>query len=232
MSAIGNVFNSVLFPLLSRLNDASDDFATAYRKARLPWLIVGGWACVGLLAGGPTLIRCLYDERATAAGWIIQVLSVSTWLLCLETAASTALLALGKSQWIAAGSAAKLVGMLVLIPLGFRTAGFPGALYGYAASEFLRYGVCVAGGIKSRFQALTQDLWLTGFVGGTAALGLFTAASARSALESFSRDHYRGSAILEGLAVTIVVSAAWGGMFWWARSRRASAPRGVATLPG
>jgi O-antigen/teichoic acid export membrane protein len=224
MTAIGQVFNSVIFPLLSRYNDTPSDFASVYRKTRLPWLVVGGWACVCLLAGGPTLIRCLYDERASDAGWIIQVLSVSTWLLCLETGASTALLAKGKSQWVAAGSAGKLLGMVVCIPLGFRIAGFPGALYGYAASEFLRYAVCILGALKTKVRALMQDLWLTLMVVATAGLGLVTAASARAALAGLSVSHHRLGAVLEGLAIVLVVSAAWGVMFLWARSQKALVP--------
>lgn len=230
MTAIGHVFNSVMFPLLSRISDTPRDFAAAYRKARMPWLLVGGWAAVCLLAGGPTLIRCLYDERAADAGWIIQVLSVATWLLCLETASSTALLARGKSQWVAAGSAGKLLGMLICIPVGFKLSGFPGALYGYAASEFLRYGVCVLGAVRNRFQAVLQDLGLSVAVMTTAVLGLTTASWARDVLEPLSRDHFRFAAVLEGTVIVLVVSAAFGALFLWVRRRQGGAsPSAAAT---
>lgn len=224
MTAIGHVFNSVMFPLLSRYNEASGDFAAAYRRTRLPWLFAGGFACACLFAGGPALVRCLYDSRANAAEWIVQILSVATWLLCLETASGTALLARGKSQWVAAGSAGKLLGMVVCIPVGFDVAGFPGAVVGYAASELLRYGVCVVGAIQNRFQALAQDLWLSAAVVATTGLGLITSGSARAGLVELSFEHPRIAAALEGVAILLVVGAVWAGLFAGLRSRPAPVP--------
>lgn len=218
MAAIDHVFNSVMFPLLSRYNDAPGDFASAYRRTRTPWLLVGGCACACLLAGGPALVRCLYDERAADAGWIIQILAAATWLLCLESASSTALLARGHSQWVAAGGAGKLIGMLVCIPIGFQLYGFVGALLGYASSELVRYGVCIVGAIKNRFQALAQDMGLSLVVVTTAGLGWLTSSWVRSGLEGLSVEHHRVAAALEGLAILFVVGAVWGALFLRLRS--------------
>jgi O-antigen/teichoic acid export membrane protein len=229
MQALDQVFRSVVFPLLSRLGEAPREFDGAYRTARLPWLLLGGWGCVCLIAGGPPLIRLLYDERAAEAGWIIQVLAISTWLLCLESAHSAALLARGKSQWLAAGSAAKLVGMFVCIPLGFKLEGFRGALYGYAASEFLRYAVYLGGVLHMRVRVLMQDIWLTLMVATTAALGWLIAKSFHATLADFARGHHRAGAVIEGFAIFLVVSAAWGVLFVWARAQKRGTP---AVQPG
>jgi O-antigen/teichoic acid export membrane protein len=220
MAALDQVFRSVVFPVLSRVGEAPREFDEAYRTARLPWLLVGGWACVCLLAGGPSLIRFLYDERATAAGWIIQVLAVSTWFLCLESAHSSALLARGKSQWLAAGSAAKLAGMLVCIPVGLHLGGFPGAICGYAASELLRFLVYLIGVLRLRVRVLAQDLGLTLVVAATGCVGWLIASSAHAALNQWPHSSARFGAVLEGIAVLVVVSVAFGLLYLKTRSTR------------
>lgn len=224
MTAIDHVFHSVMFPLLSRYNDSPGGFAPAYRRARTPWLLVGGLACSCLLAGGPVLIRCLYDDRATAAGWIIQFLAGATWLLCLESATSTALLARGQSQWVAAGSAGKLVGMLICIPVGFKLAGFPGALTGYAGSELLRYAVCVVGAIKHRLGVMIQDLSLSGLVVLTAALGWLTSQLVGPTLDEWPLGSHRIAAALDGMVIVLVLGSIWGGLFLMLRWRGAKRP--------
>jgi len=93
---LGHVFQSVMFPMLSRVHNENADVPSAYRNARAPWLIAAGWLTACLVSGGPTLIRFLYDERAEAAGGILQILSVGTCFLALDVTNGCALLAKGR----------------------------------------------------------------------------------------------------------------------------------------
>jgi O-antigen/teichoic acid export membrane protein len=204
---LAHVFQSVLFPMLSRVYNEGGDVGAAYRDMRAPWMIAAGWLTACLLSGGPTLIRFLYDERALAAGPILQVLCVGTWFLALEMSNGSALLAEGKPKWVAAGSAAKLVGMVVLIPAGLALHGFSGAVAGFAASEIFRYAISVWGAARSRLRGYRQDLAATALIAATTLLGL----AARTATRHFLHlsDHPRAAALLEGTAICLVVSAAW-----------------------
>ena len=204
---LGHVFQSVLFPALSRLHNDGDDVGAAYREMRAPWLIAAGWLAACLISGGPTLIRFLYDERAAAAGGILQALSVGTWFLALEMSNGSALLAQGKPKWVAAGSAAKLCGMLLLIPTGMALYGFAGAVAGFAASELFRYVVSLLGAARSNLRGYRQDAAATLFIAVTALAGVLT----REALRRTGVVTLQGrlAALAEGIAIFLVVSAAW-----------------------
>jgi O-antigen/teichoic acid export membrane protein len=159
------------------------------------------------------LIHLLYDSRAASAGWIVQVLAVSTWLYVLETTNSTALLAVGKPNWVAVGSAAKLVGMVGCIPLGMMWFGFPGAVVGLAASEFLRYLASVTGARSIRLAGFFEDMRLSAFLALTAWLGLLTQRRVFDLVRGLSVGHPKIALVLTGIAIALVVSAGWALLF-------------------
>jgi O-antigen/teichoic acid export membrane protein len=204
---LAHVFQSVLFPMLSRVHNEGGDVGAAYRQMRAPWMIAAGWLTACLVSGGPTLIRFLYDERAVAAGPILQVLSVGTWFLALEMSNGSALLAEGRPKWVAAGSAAKLVGMVVLIPAGLALHGFSGAVAGFAASEIFRYAISVWGAARSRLRGYPQDLIATALIALTTLLGFASREAARRLLPF--PTHTRLASLLEGTCICLVVTTAW-----------------------
>jgi O-antigen/teichoic acid export membrane protein len=208
---LAHVFQSVLFPMLSRLFNEGADVGAAYREMRAPWMMAAGWLTACLVSGGPTLIRFLYDDRALFAGTVLQILSVGTWFLSLEMSNGSALLAEGKPKWVAAGSAAKLVGMVVLIPAGMAIHGFPGAIAGFAASEIFRYGISVLGASRSRLRGYRQDLVASALIAATTLVGLLTRASVRRFTSVDPTT--RWGALLEGTSILVVVSAAWSIVF-------------------
>ncbi len=209
ITILDRVFSSVLFPILSRFEHVGTDFEKAFRQARTPALLVAGWMSASLMAGGPALIRLLYDQRALDAGWIVQILSIGTWLLAVENTNGTALLARGEARWVAVGSAAKLVGMFVAIPLGFAMGGFRGAVLGFSASELLRYIASVVGGVTIGLRSYRQDLTLSGAVIGTLALGMVAGKGMHRLMAPLILKHNRAEAFLEGLAIVVVVGLGW-----------------------
>jgi len=228
---LDRVFSSVLFPVLSRVHNEGGDFQTAFRKARSPALIAAGCMTACLIGGGPTLIRFLYDRRAVDAGWIVQVLAAGTWLLALETTNSTALLAQGKAKWVAVGSAAKLVGMLVALPLGFWLGGFRGAVVGFAGSELCRYLASVAGTLTINLRGYGYDMLLSALVVGTSALGAVVGRGMRAALAPTALGHGRPGAFIEGAAIFIAVAAAWACLYFIRRSRAGRRPQAPQVAP-
>ena len=226
ISILERIFNSVLFPLLSRLYREGGDFSATFISIRRPWLFLIGWASACLIGGGPTLIHLMYDQRAAAGGWMIQVLACSTWLLALETANSTALLAMGKPSWVAAGSGAKLAGMLILIPLGMINYGFPGALVGFAGSEFIRYLVSVIGARTMKISGLLQDMLLSALVMATASIGLACEIRFASFLTMLPFHQPRILAFFNLVCLAFVVGLGWGGCYavqWLVQKRNARA---------
>jgi O-antigen/teichoic acid export membrane protein len=217
---MGHVFQSVMFPMLSRLHNEGSDVPAAYRRTRSLWLIAAGWLSACLISGGPSLVRFLYDQRALEAGWIVQVLSAGTWFLALEMSNGSALLAQGKPKWVAAGSAAKLAGMVVLIPLGMHFYGFAGAVFGFAASEVFRYCVSLMGAASSQLRGYRQDLMLTGVIVVSVGFGFATRElAAHAGVQEIGIDHVKLAAFIEGLAILLVVSVVWGAVLYADRKR-------------
>jgi len=216
---LDRVFGSVMFPLLSRLHGEGKDLSAAYHKARTPALLGTAWISACLLAGGPALTRFLYDQRAIDAGWIIQILMCGTWFGTLETANGTALLACGEARLVAIASSVKLVGLAVFIPLGLALGGFPGAVVGFAASEFGRYVVSVIFLRKVNLYEHWQDIFLSVMLAASGLVGIGVSRLVHGPLSSVTFAHGRLAAFLEGAAILVVVSAIWGWLFLRDRAR-------------
>ncbi|HUR28091.1 MAG TPA: oligosaccharide flippase family protein [Planctomycetota bacterium] len=199
-TALSRMASSVFFPIYSRIHNEGRELRPVFLRMRRPLLVFGGWTIAGLAGGGGTAVRLLYDERYAQAGWILQWLALGCWFAVLEGMNSAALLARGQSNWTAAASAGKLVGMLVLIPVGFRFGGFPGAVVGLAASDVLKYAVSAVAVARAGLPCWVQDVRLTAWVLASAGLGW---AAARVA-------HDAGSSQLAAAAVVfLAVTLAW-----------------------
>jgi O-antigen/teichoic acid export membrane protein len=215
------VFRGVLFPVLSRLNDEQRELSSSFLRIRKPWLLMCGCVAACLVAGGPTLIRLLYDSKADDAGWIIQTLAGGIWLLVLADSNVDALLAMGAPKWIAAGNAAKLIALVVLIPVGFRLFRFPGAVAGIAGSEAAKYLVSLIGTRRHKLAGLAQDIQMSVIVVVTSLIGLSVATWIVPALHaSLSSLPARLGTLIEGLAIFVAIAPWWGAIFLRDRSRR------------
>jgi O-antigen/teichoic acid export membrane protein len=215
---LGTMARKVLFPLWSRVHDEGGDLGASYRRARWPLLVLGGWITAGLVAGGPTVVRLLYDDRYREAGWMLPVIAVGGWFgVLLENTNGMALLARGLARWTAAGSAAKLVGLYTLIPAGFLLGGLRGALVGIAAAELGRYAVSSFAARSQGLRALDQDGLLTLLLALSSVGGWLVAAAARG---------HGAPVALEAAAVFVVVSLLWAPL--WLPLLRARARRGRA----
>lgn len=159
-AAILKLGGSVVFPAYSRLAGRTD-FRSVFFRVRWPLLLGGAAVVTCLIASGPFLVAFLYDRRYADAGWMLQFLSAAAWFQILECTNGAVLLAKGHVRWVAAGNAAKLLGMIALVPLGFRVAGLPGALAGLVVSDLLKYLTVAAGVAIAGLGGIRHDLLVT-----------------------------------------------------------------------
>ncbi len=200
--ALLKLSTSVLFPLYSRVQHSSSDLAEVFVSARWPLLVFGGWATAGLVAGGPTIVRLLYDSRYWEAGWMLQILAGGLWFgLVLNGTAGSVILAVGRSEWTAAIALAKVAAMVAFVPLGYWLGGFPGAVAGLAASELVRYGVAEFAAVGLGFDARKQDLMFSVRIGVSA----FAGWAAVHGLGELGISHV----VLHAVVVFLVVTAFW-----------------------
>lgn len=171
-NALGHLTGTVLLPAFSRVISEEGKLSSeSFLRIRGPMLVVAAWILSGMIAGGPVIVELLYDERYADAGWIVQVLCAGAWFMVIETTVSPSLLAMGQSHWLAAGNVVKLLGMGVMVPVGFLWYGFPGAVVAYGGSEVWRYVFSTSLATRRGLQPLRQDLRNTATLGAAAALG-------------------------------------------------------------
>jgi O-antigen/teichoic acid export membrane protein len=194
--AIGHIAMNVVFPFYSRIVGAGQALRPAFARARRPLLVAAGLGLSLLAATGDSIIELLYDPRYEEAGWVLQVLAIGAWFGVLWTTHIAALLALGRSQWMAAANAAKAIGTVALIPVGFMLRGFPGAVAALAVAEVIPLIVSTIAISREELASALGDVPLTALVLGSAALGAWVARTQTSSVHAL-------------LVVTPIVSALW-----------------------
>jgi hypothetical protein len=122
------------------------------------------------------------------------------------------MLALGRPHWLAAGNAAKVAGLALLVPLGFAADGFRGALAGLVAAEVLKYLTSAAAAARRGLKGAGRDLIVTAGIGAVSS-GAFLAG--RAAAGAAHPD------LLGFLCAGTLVVLAWGvaGLVGWRAGR-------------
>lgn len=197
--AVQKVGGLVLFPAYSRLA-AKGELPQAFPRARLPLLVGGALVVSGFVACGPSLIQLLYDSRYVQAGWMLQVLAATAWFQVLDATYTAGLLAQRRLKWMTASSAAKLIGLIVLLPLGMHLDGFRGALLGLVLSDVVKYLISTIGASLGGLKGIGQDLLQSGLILATSCAGILVV----GALER--TFHARVAAFL---GAGLVITSAW-----------------------
>lgn len=178
---VSKIAGTVLFPVLSRVyHDDESTLGETFHRARMPILVASGWCLAGFIAGGQVIIDILYDETYANAGWVVQLISMGSWLTTLSICAEYLFLAQGRPRINVAASFTHLAAMLVFIPLGEflgsyfggpeGVGGFFGAVTGYALTEFVKLAFFTTRLVKDGMARLRIDLLMTGALLGSAGL--------------------------------------------------------------
>ena len=210
---LAHVFQSAIFPTLSRLHDQKADLATAHAELRARWLMGCGWLTTCLISGGPLLIRLLYDQRAKEAGIIVQLLAAGTWFLALEITNWPALLALGRPKLGRSGQRGQARRDDAAHSARHVALWFPRCSSRLRRVGIFRYAVSAVGTLTSGLRVYKQDLFLTLAVAITSLLGIFTSEIARRLVAGPAELATRIGALIQGSVVFIAISVAWAVIF-------------------
>lgn len=215
--ALSQLGYRIVFPLFSRVNEAKGDLPGTFKRVRWPMLVFAGWVLSGFIAGGSTIVEILYDDRYLGAGWIVQMVSLGCWFSIIEVVYGSALLATGRSGWVAVATMTKFLSMLALIPLGHHLFQFPGAVAGMVAADSLKMLVAYVGAPRAGLRGWPGELALSGVVLlATVVGGLFDAGIA----------WFDGHIALRAVAVFVSVSLIWCplGLGIYRRAKREGSP--------
>lgn len=152
----GQVIAWVLLPALSEsFRDDRARFLENVHRARRVLHVAGTLLVVSTAVGAPFFFYLLYDERYHGAGWMVQLLMLSTWFFFLQDISVRVEMAMGSSR---SQMIANLVKLLATVPavlggyfLGLEVLGngMAGLLLGLTVGATVGYAV-IALGLRRR----------------------------------------------------------------------------------
>jgi len=113
----GALQSAIVFPWYSRMLDKGVLLQDAFRRTRIPLLLVVTFLVALLANGASSFFELAYDDRYAKGGDFLPVLAVGVWFSSLSGIYGSAFLAMGKSQWIAMVSAIKVSTFLLFLLL-------------------------------------------------------------------------------------------------------------------
>ncbi len=155
--------HSLVFPVIASSQEAPRDQLRA-RIAPLRFkLLLCCAVCIALGASvADFAIMIIYDARYHEAAWMLPVMLLGVWFGILCSMNEYALLGLGKPLYGASGNLAKLLCLVIGIPVGLHVYGLLGAILAVALGDICRYVPILFGQRRERLSFRGQDLLLTG----------------------------------------------------------------------
>jgi O-antigen/teichoic acid export membrane protein len=139
----------VFFPAYSRVkSEGHERLRQVFYRTRLAVDALVLPALGGLTALGPAVVRLLYDNRYTDAGWMLRVLSVRVAIAALTAPYQFCLFAIGDSRYGFFLNLARTIALVIGVPLGFALGGVAGLVWGVALSELPALIVVYVGFVK------------------------------------------------------------------------------------
>ncbi|MEE9385347.1 MAG: oligosaccharide flippase family protein [Nannocystaceae bacterium] len=135
--ALISVSDRVVFPLYSRLTSEGEALAEHFERVRQPLLVGAAATTAILMAVGDSLIQVLYDDRYQAGGSLIRVLALAGWIRIYCVTNESALKALGVPRAVATGTLARVLCLLICLPIAIRFGGVDTGIWVLVLADLL-----------------------------------------------------------------------------------------------
>lgn len=113
----GAVQLSIVFPWYSRMLDKGVPLEDAFRRTRVPLMLVMTFVVVLLITGASSFFELAYDERYIKGGDFLPMLALAGWFSSLSGIYGSVFLAAGKPRLVAVVSAIKVLAFLAFLML-------------------------------------------------------------------------------------------------------------------
>lgn len=133
----------MIFPKVAAARGEIKSLRRRITRLRRLALVVMALGLALLVAVSDQFIFHVYDERYRDAAIFLPILLMGTWFSILSAAGEAMLLGIGKSSGVAAANGAKLVLIVVSVPVLLPSVGIVGATIAYASADGARYAVLV-----------------------------------------------------------------------------------------
>ena len=174
----------IIFPAIAEVSEAIG--SRLHRIARLRGLGLAALtvSIAGTVAIGDAFIAIAYDDRYSAAQVILPMLVAGTWFSAQAAMGEAILLGLSAPARAAAGNAAKLAWIVLLLPLAFTRFGLVAGIAVIAFADLPRYLMLQLGQMRAGLNFWRQDAVLLA-LGVAACVGVRLALVALGIVDGF-----------------------------------------------
>ncbi len=209
---LAQLCHMIIFPMLSRGEDAASRMRASLLHARHLILPAGVAATLAFTVGAPAFFNLFYDARYQQAGFMGQLAAVGIWIYILQMSADRALLARGDTRALAFSNIANLIVTVIGAVGGFYlgqrlspTAGVAGFILGCSAGNLAGHLVVQHAMARQGIPILLQDLSYTALLGLLAAVSLFV---------PFAAAHFVSVHTAQLIGVAVGAFAVGGASLW------------------
>lgn len=136
---VQRVGSMMIFPKVAAFAKERSELRPAIAGLRLKALFATACGLSILVALSDIIILILYDDRYTAAAFMLPILMAGAWFSILSTMGESFMLGIGKSVHSAQANLAKLLWLVISVPLALTYSGFIAALGAIAIADLFRY---------------------------------------------------------------------------------------------
>jgi O-antigen/teichoic acid export membrane protein len=156
---LNQVGTTVLFPAVSRLAHLPREELRRKLTHQLGLRLgIAGIVLAAVTVVSDGVIDLLYDDRYIQAVWMAPVFAIGIWPRIMTTALGPALLGVGEPKYTTWSSTARLIFVLVALPLAYIYFGLFGAVLVVSFADVPRYLVLCMGLHKEGLFALKADV--------------------------------------------------------------------------
>ncbi len=138
-SFVNRIGNYIIFPAVAASRGDHAQLRLKLSHARLPLILCAAAALSLFVSLSDVIIQVLYDRRYHEAGFMLPILAVGVWFTALATIGESVMLGIGRPVYSAAGNIAKLIWLIVALPIAVANYGVIGAVLVIALADGIRY---------------------------------------------------------------------------------------------
>ncbi len=150
----------IVFPSIAATEVRGRELQRKLAHRRLQFQGLALVAIAAFIALSDLIIR-VYDPRYHVAALLIPWVALAAWLMILSTLNENLMLGLGKPHYSAFGSVAKLLGLVIFLPLGLTRYGIVAAAGATVLAEMMRYACLLIGQTREKVTFVRQDAMAT-----------------------------------------------------------------------
>lgn len=166
------VSRKVAMPAMSKVHrDRPQGMQRTYYRARFALDAAFLPLLSALAVCAPIVVTILYDERYTAAGWMLQLLIIRAAFHCVVEPGRECLVAANRPEYALWMTIGRTLGVVVGLPIGWYLAGLPGLIIAMTLSEIPALLVIWHGMIRYNLFSVLRELRAAAFVVAGAFIG-------------------------------------------------------------